>query len=94
MILCILLISEMLRILFGKMSPVCRQYAGSVRLCSQMKLPTLFDRDGNLVPLDDKMDYFQMFGLERKFNIEVIELSKTFKSLQTNLHPDKVRGLD
>ena len=57
-----------------------------------MKLPTLFDRDGNLVPLDDKMDYFQMFGLERKFNIEVIELSKTFKSLQTNLHPDKVRS--
>merc|ERR1719342_1561304 len=30
-----------------------------------------------------------MFGLERKFKIELIELSKTFKSLQTNLHPDK-----
>ena len=55
-----------------------------------MKLPELFDEDGNLMPLDERMDYFKLFGLERKFNIEITDLSNTFKSLQRNLHPDKV----
>ena len=80
----------MLRILSGNLAPVSRLIASPVRFCSHMKLPTLFDQEGNLVPLDDKMDYFRMFGLDRKFNIEIIQLSKTFKSLQTHLHPDKV----
>jgi len=54
-----------------------------------VKLPELFDNEGNLIALDDKMDYFKLFGLERKFNIEITDLSNTFKSLQRNLHPDK-----
>ena len=45
-----------------------------------------------MIALDDKMDYFKLFGLERKFNIEITDLSNTFKSLQRNLHPDKVSG--
>ena len=83
----------MLAILSGRLLPVSRPLAGPLRFCSQVKLPTLFDGEGNLVPLDDKMDYFKMFGLEREFNIELIQLSKTFKSLQTQLHPDKVSNL-
>ena len=42
------------------------------------------------MPLDERMDYFKLFGLERKFTIEITDLSNTFKSLQRNLHPDKV----
>ena len=84
-----LLISEMLRILSANLRPSLN-FAGRIRFCSQVKLPELFDKDGNLLPLDDKMDYFQLFGLERHFNIEITDLSNTFKSLQRNLHPDKV----
>ena len=86
-----LLISEMLRILSANLRPSLN-FAGRIRFCSQVKLPELFDKDGNLLPLDDKMDYFQLFGLERQFNIEITDLSNTFKSLQRNLHPDKVSG--
>ena len=84
-----LLISEMLRIFSANLRPYL-SFAGRIRFCSQVKLPELFDKDGNLIPLDDRMDYFKLFGLERKFNLEISDLSNTFKSLQRNLHPDKV----
>ena len=79
----------MLRIFSANLRPSLSQ-AGRIKFCSQVKLPELFDKDGNLVPLDDRIDYFKLFGLERKFNIEISDLSNTFKSLQRNLHPDKV----
>ena len=81
----------MLRILSANLRPSL-SLVGHIRFCSQVKLPELFDNEGNLIALDDKMDYFKLFGLERKFNIEITDLSNTFKSLQRNLHPDKVSG--
>ena len=83
----------MLRIFSANLRPSL-SLAGRIRFCSQVKLPELFDKDGNLIPLDDGMDYFKLFGLERKFNLEITDLSNTFKSLQRNLHPDKVSSVE
>ena len=83
----------MLRIFSANLRPSL-SLTGPIRFCSQVKLPELFDKDGNLIPLDDRMDYFKLFGLERKFNLEITDLSNTFKSLQRNLHPDKVSSVE
>lgn len=39
--------------------------------------------------IDDCVSYFEIFGQPEKFNLNVQELSKKFKLLQTKLHPDK-----
>ena len=54
------------------------------------KLPTLFSSDGRVVELDQKMDYFTLFGFERSFNLEIADVAKIYKNLQKQLHPDKV----
>ncbi len=35
------------------------------------------------------MNYFELFGLEAKFSIDLAELSATFQALQKTVHPDR-----
>lgn len=34
-------------------------------------------------------DYFQLFGLEKRFTVNLIELQRRFRAVQNVLHPDK-----
>lgn len=43
-------------------------------------------------PLDQSVDYFQIFGLEKKYDIEVDNLEGMYKSWQKKLHPDLVHS--
>ena len=64
----------------------------NLRFCSSSSvLPQLFNNEGRVKELDNNMDYFCMFGVDKSFTVEVPELAKTFKNLQRQLHPDKVR---
>ena len=54
------------------------------------KLPTLFDSEGKVMPFDNSLNHFSMFGLDKSFNVEISDVAKTFKNLQRQLHPDKV----
>jgi len=38
---------------------------------------------------ENSLDYFSVFGLEKGFSMDTSELSKKYKSLQKELHPDK-----
>ena len=58
------------------------------------KLPTLFDSDGRVLPFDNSINHFAMFGLDWSFNVEISEVAQTYKNLQRQLHPDKVSGLN
>lgn len=35
------------------------------------------------------MNYYQLFGLEAKFNLDLNELSATYQALQKTVHPDR-----
>jgi len=59
-----------------------------IRFCSS-KLPKLFDDGGKILKPEESLDYFKVFGLEKSFNVDILELSKTYKQLQRQLHPDK-----
>ncbi|KAL6559081.1 hypothetical protein OROHE_006450 [Orobanche hederae] len=43
-------------------------------------------------PVDESIDYFQIFGLGRKYSLEVEELEKKYKDWQKKLHPDLVHS--
>ncbi|KAB1222536.1 Iron-sulfur cluster co-chaperone protein HscB, mitochondrial [Morella rubra] len=43
-------------------------------------------------PLDQSVDYFQIFGRERKYDIEVQNLERKYKDWQKKLHPDLVHS--
>ncbi|KAL4591872.1 hypothetical protein LXL04_004846 [Taraxacum kok-saghyz] len=45
---------------------------------------------GSIQPVDHSVDYFRIFGLERKFDIEVGSLEGKYKDWQKKLHPDLV----
>ncbi|KAI3791614.1 hypothetical protein L2E82_05470 [Cichorium intybus] len=45
---------------------------------------------GSVQPVDHSVDYFTIFGLERKFDIEVGSLEGKYKDWQKKLHPDLV----
>nr|XP_043609721.1 iron-sulfur cluster co-chaperone protein HscB homolog [Erigeron canadensis] len=45
---------------------------------------------GSIQPVDHSVDYFTIFGLERKFNIDDRTLEGTYKNWQKKLHPDLV----
>ena len=71
--------------------PIVRPGLGlrnQIRFCSS-KLPTLFDGGGKVVKPDKSLDFYSVFGLEKSFNVDVLELSQTYKQLQRQLHPDK-----
>ncbi|XP_020553302.1 iron-sulfur cluster co-chaperone protein HscB, mitochondrial isoform X2 [Sesamum indicum] len=55
--------------------------------------PFLFCRACRSVQsVDESIDYFQIFGLGRKYKIEVEELEKKYKDWQKMLHPDLVHS--
>ncbi|XP_073290399.1 iron-sulfur cluster co-chaperone protein HscB homolog [Primulina huaijiensis] len=43
-------------------------------------------------PVDGSIDYFQIFGMERDYNVEVGELEREYKNWQRKLHPDLVHS--
>ncbi|CAO1342627.1 unnamed protein product [Diamesa serratosioi] len=43
----------------------------------------------SLLQIDQKIDFFQLFGLETKHQLDATELTKKFRNLQSQLHPDK-----
>lgn len=43
-------------------------------------------------PVDDSVDYFQIFGLERVYDIRVDNLEGKYKDWQKKLHPDLVHS--
>ena len=53
--------------------------------------PKLFNDEGRVLEYDRSLDYFTLFGIDKSFNIEIADVAKTYKNLQKQLHPDKVR---
>ncbi|KAL9153670.1 hypothetical protein ABFS82_10G065100 [Erythranthe guttata] len=43
-------------------------------------------------PVNESIDYFQIFGLGREYKMEVHELEKKYKDWQKKLHPDLVHS--
>ncbi|XP_057743569.1 iron-sulfur cluster co-chaperone protein HscB homolog [Arachis stenosperma] len=43
-------------------------------------------------PVDDSIDYFEIFGLEKKYDIEGVNLEGKYKDWQKKLHPDLVHS--
>ncbi|GMN39600.1 hypothetical protein TIFTF001_008825 [Ficus carica] len=43
-------------------------------------------------PVDQSVDYFQIFGLEKKYNVEDDNLQGKYKEWQMKLHPDLVHS--
>ncbi|XP_019097299.1 PREDICTED: iron-sulfur cluster co-chaperone protein HscB, mitochondrial-like [Camelina sativa] len=46
----------------------------------------------SIQPVDDSVDYFQIFGLERKYEISPGSLEGKYKDWQKKLHPDLVHN--
>ncbi|XP_006288415.2 iron-sulfur cluster co-chaperone protein HscB, mitochondrial [Capsella rubella] len=46
----------------------------------------------SIQPVDDSVDYFQIFGLEKKYEIEPGSLEGKYKDWQKKLHPDLVHN--
>mgnify|MGYP003342964140 CR=1 FL=1 len=42
---------------------------------------------------NSKLDYFSTFGIDKSYNIEIAQVAQTFKDLQRQLHPDKVKKI-
>jgi molecular chaperone HscB len=51
-------------------------------------MPTLFDTEGKVVRPVEGLDYFNAFGVPRSFALDQTELTRTYKRLQKQLHPD------
>ncbi|KAF0913747.1 hypothetical protein E2562_024621 [Oryza meyeriana var. granulata] len=47
---------------------------------------------GSVQPVDPAVDYFQIFGLEREYNIKDNNLEGKYKDWQKKLHPDLVHS--
>jgi len=39
--------------------------------------------------LGSQVNYFQLFGIEVVFDVDLNQLSQTFQTLQKSVHPDK-----
>ncbi|OAO95298.1 hypothetical protein AXX17_AT5G05970 [Arabidopsis thaliana] len=46
----------------------------------------------SIQPVDDSVDYFQIFGLEKKYEIDPGSLEGKYKDWQKKLHPDLVHN--
>ncbi|XP_012570368.1 iron-sulfur cluster co-chaperone protein HscB homolog [Cicer arietinum] len=46
----------------------------------------------SIQPVDHSIDYFQIFGSERKYDVEGIDLEGKYKEWQKKLHPDLVHS--
>ncbi|XP_023334505.1 iron-sulfur cluster co-chaperone protein HscB, mitochondrial-like isoform X1 [Eurytemora carolleeae] len=61
-----------------------------IRMNSQNKgFLDLFDENGKLKEPPKNLDYFSIFGLEKSFALDTAELSRVYKGLQRQLHPDR-----
>ncbi|KAM3690227.1 hypothetical protein ACB098_09G109200 [Castanea mollissima] len=63
--------------------------------CGNVANGSLFlfcDSCRSIQPLDQSVDYFQIFGLERKYDIGVENLEGKYKDWQKKLHPDLVHS--
>nr|POE83082.1 iron-sulfur cluster co-chaperone protein hscb, mitochondrial [Quercus suber] len=63
--------------------------------CGKVANGSLFlfcDSCRSVQPLDQSVDYFQIFGLERKYDIGVENLEGKYKDWQKKLHPDLVHS--
>ncbi|XP_076888923.1 iron-sulfur cluster co-chaperone protein HscB homolog [Bidens hawaiensis] len=58
--------------------------------CNAQKPLLICQSCGSVQPVDHSVDYFMIFGLERKFDIEDGSLEGMYKSWQKKLHPDLV----
>ncbi|OIW20132.1 hypothetical protein TanjilG_01905 [Lupinus angustifolius] len=64
-----------------------------VPAASESTVPFLFCESCRCVqPVDDSVDYFQIFGLEKKHDIEDKNLESKYKGWQKKLHPDLVHS--
>ena len=52
------------------------------------KMPALFDEQGRVMKPSSDTDYFAAFGIVRTFAVDTADLSRTYKALQKQLHPD------
>ncbi|KAK4380666.1 hypothetical protein RND71_002528 [Anisodus tanguticus] len=58
---------------------------------SSSMMPFLVCSDcGSVQPVDQSVDYFHIFGLEKKYDIEGENLERKYKDWQRKLHPDLV----
>ncbi|XP_076903856.1 iron-sulfur cluster co-chaperone protein HscB homolog [Bidens hawaiensis] len=58
--------------------------------CNAQKPFLICQSCGSVQPVDHSVDYFMIFGLERKFDIEDGSLEGMYKNWQKKLHPDLV----
>ncbi|GAB4857176.1 hypothetical protein Ancab_015084 [Ancistrocladus abbreviatus] len=58
----------------------------------QSKISLVCESCGSIQPVDHSVDYFQIFGLEKKFDIEEGSLEGKYKVWQKKLHPDLVHS--
>ncbi|XP_071700939.1 iron-sulfur cluster co-chaperone protein HscB homolog [Rutidosis leptorrhynchoides] len=58
--------------------------------CNNQRPFLICESCGSIQPADHSIDYFKIFGLERKFDIDDGSLEGTYKSWQKKLHPDLV----
>ncbi|KAJ0778127.1 putative DnaJ domain, co-chaperone Hsc20, co-chaperone HscB oligomerization [Helianthus annuus] len=58
--------------------------------CKTQKPFLICESCGCVQPVDHSVDYFRIFGLERKFDIEDGSLEGIYKNWQKKLHPDLV----
>lgn len=49
----------------------------------------LCQRCGVVQEIDPNINYFKIFGIEQNFNIDLTSLTKAFRLLQAQIHPDK-----
>ncbi|XP_024012501.1 iron-sulfur cluster co-chaperone protein HscB, mitochondrial [Eutrema salsugineum] len=60
---------------------------------SSEKAAFLFcDSCRSIQPVDDSVDYFQIFGLENKYELDAGSLEGKYKDWQKKLHPDLVHN--
>lgn len=57
---------------------------------SEVPLSTHFcEKCSSLQPLHERLNAFEILGIEKVFNVDVGALKKAFRKLQTLFHPDK-----
>jgi hypothetical protein len=53
------------------------------------KVILLCDKCHTIQALNPNQNYFELFGIKMKFDINLLDLNKCFKLLQMRTHPDK-----
>jgi molecular chaperone HscB len=63
----------------------CEKNAGGGLTCTSC---------GAIQPPDPKVDHFQVFGIERRYAVEVADLERRYKDMTKVLHPDRFARAD